>query len=134
MNLADANGARDATDAPRMNRQGDLCPSWCTTDHNRVLVPGSAIYQDAHKSDRIGSASNVTDPDVMLTKLGFAGAFPEVAVSTFAGHVRVRPDRDAEDLAVFIEQLANVPPSKLALLADQVRAAAAILTGEGGNQ
>lgn len=39
----------------RCNRQGDLCPPWCRTDHSELLIPGkpSFGYMDGHYSDPI---------------------------------------------------------------------------------
>lgn len=37
----------------RSNRSGDPCPTWCTADHNELLIPGDQAYgyMSVHRSD-----------------------------------------------------------------------------------
>lgn len=44
-----------APEAPRANRDGDLCPPWCAADHDELLIPGQPVfgYMDGHVSDPV---------------------------------------------------------------------------------
>jgi hypothetical protein len=44
-----------ATEAPRANRDGQPCPSWCTTDHDKPIIDGEPMYgfMAIHNSDNL---------------------------------------------------------------------------------
>jgi len=92
------------------------CPPWCTADHEFLASctsSGSPFF--------IGS-------DLTATMSAYARRYPgagvEVAVN---GKLHLGKPREAEALAVLLEQLADATPGQHRDLAGQVRAAAALL-------
>lgn len=120
----------ETTAAPvRKNHFGDLCPRWCTANHDRQLIAG--VFLDSHRSDPVGTRRNSQDPDVQLVKHGFETAVPEVMVTTLLGSVNVRAGSEAHQLAEFILRLARLTPAQFEELAAEIEVASAVLLEEG---
>jgi hypothetical protein len=123
--MASASAEHDAPAQPRANRSGDPCPEWCVTDHDAVLLEAAdgrpALYAHGHHSDP------VTDngPFAPRVYVGEYGTEVRVFASTLSKTLHALPGRQAEELAGFIEQLAECPPDQLRQMAADVRAAAA---------
>jgi len=107
----------ETTGTLRTNRDGNPCPPWCTTDHDRLVISDKPQfgYMDGHFSDYVAANGEAAvklsrDPHeeilVRIDRLGQSGLTVE----------------KAEELAAF---LASAPVG-LAELAGQLRAAAAI--------
>jgi hypothetical protein len=121
----------------RTNRNGDPCPSWCTTDHN----DGSSVA-GTHVSHAGGIDFGDRGLDSIWASpiLGeYHDGRPHVAVT---GHryrqsgspqLQVR-DIHAESVADLIDMLADATPDQHRELAAAIRQAAAQITAAGGAQ
>lgn len=112
----------------RANRHGSQCPHWCSIDHARVLDGKPGRMMDSHFSDPMTSGALPWDVKVKLYQHAdrYGEDKPKVELIAMCSMLLVDP-QDAVDLAELLDSLANEPPARLRELADQVRAAAAIL-------
>lgn len=116
------------TGSARANRDGHPCPSWCVTDHDHELIPGS--FSDTHDSGKVHAALVAMVSAVLFP----SGDGPEVQVCTPAadGGSIFLPARKAGYLAVLIRELADATPEHHRELAAAIRQAAAVITGADG--
>lgn len=114
----------DTTEAARANRNGDPCPPWCTTEHDKPVVKGrpSLGYRDHHSNHKTAS-SRYDQPEACLFK------------DSIGGEIEVRIWHPSMPQGLYISaRTAVILAAALDLLdggrglADQVRAAAAIAT------
>jgi hypothetical protein len=113
--------------APRRNPHlGTDCPSWCETDHSKSL--GTSC---------VGSGSTGLDLGRVWARAVLGSLGPQVAVDGLAEGGPIRSAyiavelRNAENLATFVELLADMPPADVCALAGAIRKAAADITGGG---
>ena len=106
------------TSMTRANGEGDLCPSWCVTDHAQYGFHGGegiTVYAPQFHSCR-----------VRALRYSYPGAPPAVEVAA-SGIFSVSPG-DAGKLADLIEQLATATPEEHRALAAAIRRAAETIT------
>ncbi len=128
----------------RQNSEGDPCPPWCVTDH--VTPWGDEGYTFTfHGSDwasvEVAGRDRSKPPaEVTVQAVRYAATSvmaPAVLIvndDRIAGDGRVRLDlsgADAGHLAALVETLAKATSAEHRELAAAIRAAAALITGEG---
>jgi hypothetical protein len=113
----------------RANMVGHPCPSWCRTDHAKVVDEGRATVIDSHYSDPMTSGTLPWDVKVKLyqyaDRYGSRIEPPQVELIRMGDLVLLDPG-GAENLAGLLEALADGPPERLRELAAEVLAAAGI--------
>jgi len=105
-----------ADTATRQNSDSNQCPTWCVTDHGKYGF---------HASERILVDAPEFHRNTVRAIPG-AGLLAEVAVNTLAV-----PAREAEDLALLLERIAEATPEQHRQLAAAIRQAAALVTVAG---
>ena len=114
----------DIISRPRANRHGSACPDWCHIDHAKVNEHTGQVI-GTHISAAMGDGLEY--PRVTLLQDGaLRGNAPQVHVSALPGFVFVSPQA-AQDLADLVESLADCSPERIRALADEIRAAAAVI-------
>ena len=119
--------------APRQNREGHMCPSWCVTDHGTPIsslshwgtaatieVPG--IGGISARAVHLGSASDRAEVSVTAFRHGGRGEAPDLRLSA----------RDAKYLAAIIDMPDDW--DEVRGLVAAIRKAAADITSTDGAQ
>lgn len=117
-----------ASGAPRANRLGQACPSWCTQEHDRLVVDGKPEfgYLNGHSSDYMPSGrlswgavkvSRLAQEETTKVRLDGAEQF------------RFSPEQ-ADALAELLEDRHSL--SGIGHLIDELRAAAQIARDTDG--
>lgn len=111
----------------RTNRLGEVCPSWCATDHDSIVLEATetrpALYAHGHTSDPM----TYNGPFAPRVYIGGGGADTRVHASALSTTLDALPGRAAEELAKFVEQLASYSPDHLRQMAEEIRVAAGII-------
>jgi hypothetical protein len=120
----------------RANRDGHPCPPWCVTDHEKVHgVAGTLGFHGGPPVTIEVPGKKTSLPDLIEARAIHTGSprddrEPSVDVAAVRhgrvanSHLWVSP-RDAEDLAVIVELLADTSPDDHRELAAAIRKAAA---------
>lgn len=119
--------------APRANRDGHPCPSWCTTDHGTPISSlshlGTAVTIELPGTGRIsaraahlGSAADRAEVSVTAFRHGRRGEAPDLRLGA----------RDAKHLAAIIDMLDDW--DEVRGLVAAIRKAAADITSTDGAQ
>ena len=109
-------------DSPRTNRAGDVCPTWCTTNHDELIIAGEPRYGYLlnHNSDYMTSERPSLDA-VKVSRLAQEGA-AKVRLDGLM-QIHLAPEQ-ADSLAQMLENRHSL--SGIASLIDELRAAAQI--------
>jgi hypothetical protein len=112
------------TEAPRANRDGHPCPTWCTQDHDELVIPSKPEhgYVTGHYSDPLTGDARIP---VKVSQSPFADAKARViAESAYAGTCLSLTSAQAEGLAKLLGQ--TYEWTDVEQLISELRAAAAI--------
>jgi hypothetical protein len=87
---------------PRANRAGDPCPSWCTQDHNKELIPGNPQhgYIDTHHSDMTHAKGSAVQVQIFQRNSGPAISLMHVTGTAYLD----LSAKDARSLAVMLAE------------------------------
>jgi hypothetical protein len=110
----------------RQNRDGDPCPPWCRTDHDKEVAPG--IFACTHRTGLLRTALGYRG---LLTSVSLHDGL-EVHVSGLDEGMLFVQVRFAEGLAGLAELLAGATPDEHRQLAAAIRQAVAAATEAPG--
>ena len=130
----------NANQAPRQNRNGHLCPPWCTIDHHRtvpILDGPIAHHMGARARFELAGTEQQGKPADELGVRPFHSDHDEAPYVLVSGYrfgdhdsePRLRPQPcEAQKLASLIEMLADATPAQHRELAAAIRKAATDIT------
>jgi hypothetical protein len=111
----------------RTNRLGEVCPAWCATDHDSIVLEATGTRPALHAHGHASDPMTYNGPFAPRVYVGGGVADARVHASALSTTLDVRPGREADELAKFLEQLASYSPDQLRQMAGEVRVAAGVI-------